>query len=166
MTYINNFGDVGQGDVAVAGGKGVGLGGLSQAGLPVPPGFVLNTAAYADFVAANHLEAGIHELAVLSPQAAPQDYEEASKRIRALFTGGTMPAAIAAELGAAYGRLGDGDTAVAVRSSATAEDLASASFAGQQETYLNVRGTEAAGRGRDRVLGLPVDGACHGLPRP
>lgn len=143
MTYINNFDDVGRGDVAVAGGKGVGLGGLSQGGLPVPPGFVLNTAAYADYVAANHLEAGIHELAVLSPHAAPQDYEEASKRIRALFTGGTMPHAIAAELGGAYGRLGDADTAVAVRSSATAEDLASASFAGQQETYLNVRGTEA-----------------------
>ena len=67
MTYINNFDDVGRGDVAVAGGKGVGLGGLSQGGLPVPPGFVLNTAAYADFVAANHLEAGIHELAALSP---------------------------------------------------------------------------------------------------
>ena len=143
MTYINNFDDVGRGDVALAGGKGVGLGGLSQGGLPVPPGFVLNTAAYADYVAANHLEAGIHELAVLSPHAAPQDYEEASKRIRALFTSGTMPHAIAAELGGAYGRLGDADTAVAVRSSATAEDLASASFAGQQETYLNVRGTEA-----------------------
>ncbi|MEY9776939.1 PEP/pyruvate-binding domain-containing protein [Arthrobacter sp. MW3 TE3886] len=143
MTYINNFGDVGRGDVAVAGGKGVGLGGLSQAGLPVPPGFVLNTAAYADYVAANHLGPGIHELATLSPTAAPQDYEEASQRIRALFTGGTMPAGIAAELGAAYGRLGNGDAAVAVRSSATAEDLASASFAGQQETYLNVRGEEA-----------------------
>ena len=143
MTYINNFGDVGQGDVALAGGKGVGLGGLVRAGLPVPPGFVLNTAAYADFVAANHLEAGIRELASLSPQSAPQDYEDASKRIRALFAGGTMPAVIAAELGAAYGLLGNGDTAVAVRSSATAEDLASASFAGQQETYLNVRGAEA-----------------------
>lgn len=143
MTYINNFGDVGPGDVAVAGGKGIGLGGLLQAGLPVPPGFVLNTAAYADFVAANHLESGIREIAALSPQAAPRDYEEASKRLRALFAGGIMPAAIATELAAAYGLLGDGATAVAVRSSATAEDLASASFAGQQETYLNVRGAEA-----------------------
>ena len=143
MTYINNFVDVGQGDVALAGGKGVGLGGLVRAGLPVPPGFVLNTSAYADFVAANHLEAGIRELASLSPQAAPQDYEDASKRIRALFAGGTMPAVITAELGTAYRQLGNGDTPVAVRSSATAEDLASASFAGQQETYLNIRGAEA-----------------------
>lgn len=143
MTYISNFGDVGPGDVAVAGGKGIGLGGLVQAGLPVPPGFVLNTAAYADVVAGNHLDAGIREIAELSPKAAPQDYEEASKRLRALFTSGSMPAAIAAELAAAYGRLGDGDAAVAVRSSATAEDLASASFAGQQETYLNVVGVEA-----------------------
>ncbi len=143
MTYISDFGDVGPGDVALAGGKGVGLGGLVQAGLPVPPGFVLNTAAYAEFVEANHLGAGIHELAALSPLAAPQDYEDASQRIRALFTHGTMPAAIAAELAGAYGLLGHGDTAVAVRSSATAEDLTSASFAGQQDTYLTVRGTEA-----------------------
>ena len=143
MTYIYNFGDVGPGDVATAGGKGVGLGSLVQAGLPVPSGFVLSTAAYADFVEANHLQAGIHELAALSSTAAPQDYEDASGRIRALFTGGTMPAEIAGELGAAYGLLGNGDAAVAVRSSATAEDLASASFAGQQDTYLNVRGAEA-----------------------
>ena len=143
MTYISDFGDVGPGDVAVAGGKGVGLGGLVRAGLPVPPGFVLNTAAYAEFVAANHLGPGIHDLAALPPLAAPQDYEDASKRIRALFTGGTLPTAIAAELDGAYRLLGSGDAAVAVRSSATAEDLASASFAGQQDTYLNIRGPEA-----------------------
>jgi phosphohistidine swiveling domain-containing protein len=147
VTYIISFGDVGPGDVAVAGGKGVGLAGLLRAGAPVPPGFVLNTAAYAAFVDANHLQAGIQELAVLPPEAAPQDYEDASERIRALFTDGTMPAVVAAELGAAYGRLDDGlgkgGPAVAVRSSATAEDLASASFAGQQESYLNVVGAEA-----------------------
>ncbi|HSN36532.1 MAG TPA: PEP/pyruvate-binding domain-containing protein [Arthrobacter sp.] len=145
MTYISDFGDVGPNDLALAGGKGVGLGGLVQAGLPVPPGFVLNTAAYADFIEANNLGAGIQELAMLGPQATPQDYEDASQRIRSLFTGGTMPAAIAAELDAAYRHLGDGDndTAVAVRSSATAEDLASASFAGQQDSYLNIRGAEA-----------------------
>ena len=143
MTYISNLGDVGQDDVATAGGKGVGLGKLIGAGLPVPAGFVLDTAAYADFVEVNHLEAAINELAALPPQATPADYENASKQISRLFTAGTMPTLIAAELGDAYGRLGNGDTAVAVRSSATAEDLASASFAGQQETYLNVLGTEA-----------------------
>ncbi|MCO4254076.1 PEP/pyruvate-binding domain-containing protein [Pseudarthrobacter cellobiosi] len=144
MAYVNSLGDVGAGDIAMAGGKAVGLGGLLQAGLPVPPGFVLDTAAYSHFVEANHLEARIQELATLSPTAAPQDYADASERIQTLFTAGTMPADIAAELGAAYERLGDGgDAAVAVRSSATAEDLAEASFAGQQETYLNVRGAEA-----------------------
>lgn len=139
MTYIRDISDVGPGDVAVAGGKAVGLGGLLRAGLPVPPGFVLTTAAYSGFVDANNLAAGIQELAALPPDAEPQAYEDASRRISALFTTGTMPAGIAAELGAAYGRLGNG-TPVAVRSSATAEDLASASFAGQQETSLNVRG--------------------------
>ncbi|MHA7297650.1 PEP/pyruvate-binding domain-containing protein [Pseudarthrobacter sp. MDT3-1] len=149
MTYVNSLADVGAADIAMAGGKAVGLGGLLQAGLPVPPGFVLNTAAYSHFVETNHNEARIQELATVPPDATPQDYEDASERIRTLFTAGTMPAAVAAELGAAYGRLGDarlddgGETAVAVRSSATAEDLAAASFAGQQETYLNVRGAEA-----------------------
>jgi phosphohistidine swiveling domain-containing protein len=142
MRFVNNLGDVGRDDVALAGGKAVGLGGLLTAGLPVPRGFVLNTAGYTDFVGANRLEADIRALAALSPQASPQDYEDASARIRALFTHGTMPSGIEAELGAAYGRLGDGNAAVAVRSSATAEDLASASFAGQQETYLNVVGAE------------------------
>ncbi|WP_284983425.1 PEP/pyruvate-binding domain-containing protein [Arthrobacter sp. efr-133-TYG-118] len=168
MTYIYNFADVQAGDVAVAGGKGVGLGNLVRAGLPVPPGFVLTTAAYEAFVDANGIQARIQELAALPSEATPQDYEDASAAIRDLFTGGSMPAAIAYELAAAYERLGadgggddatDGATAdddgapadddgdrgvpVAVRSSATAEDLASASFAGQQETYLNVRGAEA-----------------------
>ena len=59
MTYIRDLSDVGPGDVAVAGGKAVGLGGLLRAGLPVPPGFVLTTAAYSGFVDANNLAAGI-----------------------------------------------------------------------------------------------------------
>ncbi|HSU45791.1 MAG TPA: PEP/pyruvate-binding domain-containing protein [Arthrobacter sp.] len=143
MTFIADLGTVGRADVALAGGKAVGLGGLIQAGLPVPPGFVLTTAAYWEFVTHNQLQAAIQDLASLEAGAGPQDYEEASGRIASLFKGGTMPAPIAAELSAAYTDLGGDDAAVSVRSSATAEDLESASFAGQQETYLNVHGTQA-----------------------
>lgn len=147
MTYIKYFGEVGRGDVALAGGKGANLGELAQAGLPVPQGFVLTTAAYDAFVDANDLGASILELAALPGTATPQEYEDAARQIRALFAIGSLPAAIAAELRGAGDRLGleagDTDAAVAVRSSATAEDLASASFAGQQDTFLNVRGFDA-----------------------
>ncbi|MDQ0733172.1 PEP/pyruvate-binding domain-containing protein [Arthrobacter sp. B1I2] len=143
MTFVKDLGSVGRGDLALAGGKAVGLGGLIQAGLPVPPGFVLTTAAYREFVTNNHFETAIQDLASLQPGAAPQDYEDASAQISALFKGGAMPAEIAADLRTAYAQLDGGDAPVAVRSSATAEDLESASFAGQQETYLNVRGTGA-----------------------
>ena len=146
MGYINDFRGVGRDDVAVAGGKGAGLGELVRAGLPVPRGFVLNTSAYELYVRDNGLTGRLLAEAAVPPSATTQDYEEASGRIRGLFTGGNMPAVIAAELRDAYHQLGSGaggEAAVAVRSSATAEDLASASFAGQQDTYLNVRGAEA-----------------------
>ncbi|WP_104137969.1 PEP/pyruvate-binding domain-containing protein [Arthrobacter sp. ZGTC131] len=150
MTYTKDFDQVGRGDVGMAGGKGANLGELARAGFPVPPGFVLTTAAYADFVEANGLVPRILELATFPPGAEGTDYDAAAQSIRALFAAGVMPEDIARELSEAYSVLsrqaaapGDGgvtDTPVAVRSSATAEDLASASFAGQQDTYLNVRG--------------------------
>ena len=148
MTYLKHFDEVGRGDVAVVGGKGANLGELARAGLPVPAGFVLTTAAYEAFVDANELGVAILDLAALPLTAAPSAYEDAAERIRALFAGGVLPTAIAAEIRGAYEQLGqDGgwgtDAPVAVRSSATAEDLASASFAGQQDTYLNVRGVDA-----------------------
>ncbi|MDR6559414.1 pyruvate,water dikinase [Arthrobacter pascens] len=152
MAYIRDFGQLGRGDVGLAGGKGANLGELARAGFPVPPGFVLTTAAYADFVESNGLAPRILELATLPPGAHGTDYDGAARRIRALFTGGVMPKEIARELREAYSGLargtaapGDGggaDVPVAVRSSATAEDLASASFAGQQDTYLNIRGAD------------------------
>ncbi|GAA3404584.1 PEP/pyruvate-binding domain-containing protein [Pseudarthrobacter polychromogenes] len=164
MTYIRDLSDVGPGDIAVAGGKAVGLGGLIRAGLPVPPGFVLTTAAYSEFVDANNLAAGIQELAALPPEAEPHAYQDASRRISALFATGTMPAGIAAELGAAYGRLGNG-TPVAVRSSATAEDLASASFRGAAGNHPERPRHGGTVHGSDRLLGLALDGARHVLPR-
>ena len=130
MRYIRRLADVGRGDLAVAGGKGANLGELTRAGLPVPPGFVLTTAAYRTYVD----RSGIGDEIL-----APVTRDDAAARIRALFTA-PIPEALAEELRAARAELGP---AVAVRSSATAEDLEDASFAGQQDTFLNVRGDDA-----------------------
>src|SRR6478735_921545 len=102
MTYVMDLGDVDRSDIAGAGGKAVGLGGLIRAGLPVPPGVVLTTAAYADFVTENNLGAAIQELAALPPDAAADDYEHASALLRTLFRKGAMPPRILAALEAAY----------------------------------------------------------------
>jgi rifampicin phosphotransferase len=141
MTYTKQFDEIGKGDIALAGGKGANLGELSRAGLPVPGGFVITTAAYDAFVEASGIKSEVVALALRAED--PVSYEASTARIGALFSRGELPEELAGEVRAAYGRMGlDGGTAVAVRSSATAEDLAGASFAGQQETYLNVRGEE------------------------
>ncbi|MDP9861492.1 MULTISPECIES: PEP/pyruvate-binding domain-containing protein [Streptosporangium] len=120
-------------DLALAGGKGASLARLARAGLPVPGGFHITTDAYRDFVSRD----GLHGLIMRAlADASP---EQAAPRIAALFAGREMPPETAAEILAAYAELGD-DTPVAVRSSATAEDLPEMSFAGQQDTYLNIRG--------------------------
>jgi rifampicin phosphotransferase len=144
MKYTKRFDEVRKDDVALACGKGANLGELSHAGLPVPPGFVLTTAAYDAFVEANDIGDTIVRLASVPGAEDPAAFGEIAQRIHALFSGGKVPEEMADELRAAYEELDrSGETAVAVRSSATAEDLAGASFAGQQETLLNVRGVEA-----------------------
>src|SRR6266487_4481667 len=122
------------------GGKGASLALLAAAGLPVPPGFHVTTAAYRRFVRENGLQEKI--LAVVSAVTAdqPTSLEEASRKIGRMFAQGSMPAEFATAIRQAYVALGGGDLSVAVRSSATAEDLPELSFAGQQETYLNMRG--------------------------
>jgi rifampicin phosphotransferase len=138
---IRTFEELGRDDVDVAGGKGANLGELTRAGLPVPPGFVLTTAAYREFVASSGIGDQVLTLAALPPDAEPGAYEEPSARIRELFRSAAVPDTVAKEVLDA--RLLLGDNPVAVRSSATAEDLEGASFAGQQDTYLNVRGSDA-----------------------
>jgi len=123
------------------GGKGASLARLVAAGLPVPDGFHVTTAAYTQFVAANRLEAEITAALVDIAPSQPATLEAAAGRIQAAFEAGQIPEAIAAEIAVAYAALGE--PAVAVRSSATAEDLPELSFAGQQETYLNVQGVPA-----------------------
>ncbi|MGH3823620.1 MAG: PEP/pyruvate-binding domain-containing protein [Pseudonocardiaceae bacterium] len=141
MSYVTRFDQVGRDDVDVAGGKGANLGELARAGLPVPPGFVLTTAAYREFVRTSEIGAEIFTLAAEHADAGPDAYDEPSACIRGLFTAAAVPGDMAAEITRAWQALGGGP--VAVRSSATAEDLEGASFAGQQDTYLNVRGAPA-----------------------
>ncbi len=124
-----------------AGGKGASLARLSAAGLPVPGGFHVTTAAYRRFVDDNAIQPGILAALAGADLANPDSLEAASTAIRGLFNRGAIPADIAAAVVSAYAGL-DG-AAVAVRSSATAEDLPEASFAGQQETFLNIRGEDA-----------------------
>ncbi|WP_127128741.1 PEP/pyruvate-binding domain-containing protein [Georgenia sp. SYP-B2076] len=124
---VGALADFGAADVAAAGGKGANLGELVRAGFPVPGGFVVTTAAYAALLAETGLGASLAELL-----RAGVDGE----RIRGAFAAVRMPEAVRGAITAAYRQRGGGP--VAVRSSATTEDLPGAAFAGAQETYLNV----------------------------
>lgn len=132
-------------DLAAGGGKAVNLGILTRAGLPVPGGFVVTTDAYRRHVREHRLDDLIGAvLSGLGPDD-PAALEEASSRLRTAFRATPVASELADEIGAAYRGLdaGHGDPPVAVRSSATAEDLADASFAGQQDTFLQVLGEDA-----------------------
>ncbi len=134
MDEIRWLSELGRDDAASAGGKGANLGELVRGGFPVPDGFVVTTAAYDRFVADAGLGEAIDAAAAAVTSAQPA--ESAASRVAALFANADLPAGLADSVRDAYARLGGGP--VAVRSSATAEDLAEASFAGQQDTYLNV----------------------------
>ncbi len=127
--------------LARVGGKGTNLGLMRRAGFPVPPGFFVTTRAYREFVQANNLQTQI----INAASDRVETSEERSVAIRELFAKGAIPHEIAAAINHACIDLIEaaGDLPLAVRSSATAEDLPGASFAGQQDTYLNVRGKSA-----------------------
>lgn len=125
------------------GGKGASLARMAAAGLPVPGGFYITTEAYRYFVKEQGLQEQILGAVSTIDLDHPGALEEVSSRVNRLFTQPAMPEEIAGAICRAYAGLGSGDVPVAVRSSATAEDLPGASFAGQQETYLNIRGAEA-----------------------
>lgn len=141
MSYTTSFPKLSKNNIPIAGGKGANLGEMTAVGFPVPSGFVLTTRAYDAFVQAHGLQQQIVDLARTVSADDPQSSEVASEKIKQLFLAAEMPADIAEVVMAANDKLGE--TAVAVRSSATAEDLIDASFAGQQETYLNVQGKDA-----------------------
>jgi pyruvate,water dikinase len=129
-------------DAGDFGGKSANLGDMIAASVPVPNGFAVSAAAYRLFVDTTGLEGLI---AAAQERAAGGDVESvdaASKAIDEAMRFAPLPEAVRAELAAGYEALGDGDPAVAVRSSAIGEDSDEATFAGQQESFLWVRGVE------------------------
>ncbi|TBL76638.1 phosphoenolpyruvate synthase [Paenibacillus thalictri] len=140
-TYIMFFSEIGKDDLPAVGGKGANLGEMSKGGLPVPPGFCITTSAYREFGDTSPEMAGFfRELDTVSPDRL-DEVRRLGQRIREHLESIAMPEHIEDAILKAWRHNGE-DKAYAVRSSATAEDLPTASFAGQQETYLNVRGEE------------------------
>lgn len=140
MELVRNLEAISRDDVTIAGGKGANIGELMHAGLLVPPGFVLLTPAYHLFIESNKIQGEIEGLTSQITLTDPLSIEQASIAIRTLFDKGRMPGEIVSAVRTAYAHMRG--SALAVRSSATAEDLPQASYAGQQETYLNVQGEE------------------------
>jgi pyruvate, water dikinase len=136
------FDELTRADVALAGGKGANLGDMVQARLPVPPGFVITAQAYCHVVDTAGLAGKIDDLLLDLDRSVCDKLQEVEPLLRALFTDVAIPDDVEGAIVAYYRELGAG-VPVAVRSSATAEDLAGASFAGQQETLLNVIGQQA-----------------------
>jgi len=147
--YVRMLDEVNNGDIALVGGKNASLGemiqGLSDAGIHVPNGFATTIEAYNDFLKKNDLGEGIRSLIDLYKEGA-LDLDQAGNAIRRHFLSSSFPENIAMEIRQAYRHLcamyAVDDLDVAVRSSATAEDLPEASFAGMLESYLNIKGEE------------------------
>jgi len=140
--------DIGGDDLESVGGKAASLGELAGAGLPVPPAFVVTADTYRGFIQ----ETGIDEELFEAVEVDTEDsaaLSTAHERATELILGTPMPEDIKEEVLAAYDDLDDGEAFVAVRSSATAEDLPDASFAGQQETFLNVQRDDLLERVRE-----------------
>ncbi|HVM31496.1 MAG TPA: PEP/pyruvate-binding domain-containing protein, partial [bacterium] len=148
--WVKWFDEVGMKDLPQVGGKNASLGemirSLSKSGVRVPPGFAVTSGAYWELLKQNHLEAQLDQRAAGASRGG-QSLRRAAKAARELLLSAAIPQELEKAIREAYRALGRetglANPAVAVRSSATAEDLPDASFAGQQETFLNVRGEAA-----------------------
>lgn len=140
------FDDVGKEGVPIVGGKVANLGEMLQAKIPVPPGFAVTAQAYKKFITETGIAKKIYKAIeeTVTDVELPSQFEEASRKVRKIIEKTPMPHEIEEAIKKAYKELSkktkSSKVFVAVRSSATAEDLPGASFAGQQETYLNVSG--------------------------
>jgi pyruvate,water dikinase len=132
------FNEVGKNDVNIVGGKGANLGEMTRAGIPVPPGFIVTANAYFDFLDKSTVKDKITSWIKSLDTSNSKRLQQVASIIKKLILDSPMPPALAEKIEKAYDDMGGG--LVAVRSSATAEDLPEASFAGQQSTFLNVQG--------------------------
>ncbi len=135
MNMIKLFSELRKTDAAIAGGKGASLGEMTNAGIPVPPGFVILAEVFDRFLAETDLTQEVQAQLDKVNHEDIASVETASEVLHSLITSAEMPADIAAEIVAAHEKLGS--EFVAVRSSATAEDSSAASWAGELESYLN-----------------------------
>jgi len=139
---------------------------MTSAGIPVPPGFAITAYAYKKFIEETDIAKKIYVIIdeSVTDKNDPAQYEVASKKIRELIESTAMPKEIENAVRNAYEemnrKLNIKDTFVAVRSSATAEDLADASFAGQQETFLNIRGVKGSSPEHSEMLVQPIHSTC------
>ncbi|MEM1670504.1 MAG: pyruvate, water dikinase [Archaeoglobaceae archaeon] len=135
--------DVDKNDISIVGGKAANLGELMRIEIPVPDGFVVDARTFRDFISRTNLKDKIYNLLRDPNVENTEELNRISEEIRKLIREAKIPEDIDREIKKAYKKLGNGkDVYVAVRSSATAEDLPDASFAGQQDTYLNVKGED------------------------
>ena len=146
MLYTLWFDKVGKEAIGLVGGKNASLGELIRAGIPVPPGFSITTEVYSEFLSGGGLKGKIEEILSRTDLQDVASLENASKVIRQLMAEASLPKRIEEEISSNYQALAQvfdvPDLPVAVRSSATAEDLPGASFAGQQDTFLCVQGSD------------------------
>ncbi|MFC2026663.1 phosphoenolpyruvate synthase [Chloroflexota bacterium] len=137
---ISWFDEVTKDDIPTVGGKGANLGEMTNAQIPVPPGFIVTSGVYYEFLEASHIVDKIRALLEPLDTGNSKQLQQVATEIKKLILGIAIPQEIAEEIRKAYKKLGQG--LVAVRSSATAEDLPEASFAGQQSTFLNIQGED------------------------
>ncbi|MFH1751734.1 MAG: phosphoenolpyruvate synthase [archaeon] len=145
------FREIRKDNLELAGGKGANLGEMTNEGFPVPSGFIVSSKSFDLFLEKNQLNERIQNILKQINYSEVKDLQERTEEIRELIKETPIPVKIVSEIKKAYERLGEKKLAwltsseecfVAVRSSATAEDLPTASFAGQQDTYLNIKGKE------------------------
>ena len=144
--YVVKFEDLNKSDIGIAGGKGANLGELTQAGIPVPPGFVVTAETYEKFMEDAGINDKVMDILDKIDINDTKALQAASEEIKSIINEAPIPEDMILFITEAYNqlcqRVGEDDTDVAIRSSATAEDLPEASFAGQQDTFLHVSGND------------------------